>query len=94
MSESCGSCRFSTPGLVTGQTEVGAEPALLCRRHPPQHLLVEGDLLQLQPMVTAGDWCGEYKPQACTCRRLTPGASGIFRADPACPQHGDTKVDS
>jgi hypothetical protein len=58
--ECCASCRFYLGNYVASKVE----PVGFCRRFPP----VETDTLKAGiaaytfPMVTAGQWCGEYDP--------------------------------
>lgn len=63
MSESCGTCRFSTederqPGL------------LLCRRRPPQQM----GATAAWPKVSPEAWCGEYEAAERPTRKPRPTA--------------------
>ena len=62
---SCSGCIFSTE-MEKDLLDLRAEPKLICRRYPPQIMLMhdmsgQGGMISMYPGVAPTSWCGEHE---------------------------------
>lgn len=53
----CATCNYAAPSLSDIPDE---GPILLCRRNPPQVVVLDGEVVQVWPTMHEGDVCGEH----------------------------------